>query len=889
MGVCDSSLADPLSTISRQTVRRALRALDLVERLGQNPLAQLQVVTIRRQRQGYLASVSGQGIALREVVLDAIDALKPDDGAPQPSDKRWRPYLILLMQYIERRSPTSVADFLNIERTTYNHSQAHALDMLRDVLLQWEYQQQRAASAAPETGPSSSVPAPLTPLIGREQLVSALSDMLLADDIRLLTLTGLPGVGKTRLGVAVAAALLPCFNDGVFFISLGAITDVRLVSSVIAYTLGIAERPGQAMDQTLAQALHDTHCLLIIDNFEHLLSATALVHALLLSCPWLKMLITSRAVLRVQGEHVVVVPPLALPDLASATTWAELVQFPSVTLFIDRVQTIMPEFTVTAESVHIIVEICRQLEGIPLAIELAAPHVRFFSLEIVLSRLAKRLDVLTSGGRDLPARQQSLQHAIDWSYNLLSTQAQQLLQCLGVFADGATLSAIEAICSASDQCHQDIIASLSVLFEHSFIRRYQTHDDTPRFTMLDTIREYALGRLLERGQVEGVCRQHAFYYLELVEAAEPHFIGAEQHVWLKQLARDYDNIRVALYWALHQDERVILARLCGVLWRFWNIHGHIAEGRWWLDQALACDALAPDVHARVLYGAGLLASIQDDYGSARAFLETGLALCHAVDNYALAAQTLVTLGQVDLWQGDYPQAIAHLEAGLALSKAINDTHGVAVVLKNLGLTSLYQDDVIHASACFQQSLRLFDALGNQLGIAMVLNFQGRAALFERDSVQAVHLLEASLAILQELEHTPAIARTCMYLGSAALMQHQPEQALQLLLRSLELFQYVGDKEGGVTAIEMLAEVYLAIGQLSQAARLLGAAEAARQAIGIPRPPLIALSYDQTVAQVQSLLETSLFSTVWAEGQTLSLEQPIVYALAQVGQERSRTV
>jgi predicted ATPase/class 3 adenylate cyclase len=714
--------------------------------------------------------------------------------------------------------------------------------------------------------------APPTPLIGREREVETLRALLHRDDVRLVTLVGPAGMGKTRLGLRMAAELLHDFEHGAFFVALAPISDPGLVASTIAQTLGVREAPNRALLESLKDYLRDRHLLLVLDNFEQVLGAAPLVAELLAACPRLKVLVTSRAALHVYGEHDVTVPPLTLPprELRDAGRGmkdgsglvSRLSQYEAVRLFIERAQAARSDFAVTNENAPAVAEICHRVDGLPLAIELAAARVRSLPPQAMLARLEHRLPLLTGGPRDRPARHQTLRAAIAWSHDLLSADEQALFRRLAVFVGGCSLEAAEAV--AADE----VLDLLDSLVDKNLLREEEQLDGEPRYLMLETVREYALERLEECGEAEDLRRRHAEFFQTLAEEESDKIYGPEQVVWLDRLEREHDNLRAALAWSFEHDAAEVGARLVGGVWLFWYFRGHISEGRRWTEQAVAVTAGRSDVtRARVVLGAGCMAYVQGDYARATALMTECLAYFRVSEDTWRAAQTLYILGWVAHYQGDHRQAVALVEEALELSRSRGHRQVVAYSLGHLaGMLQSYGEHE-RATALLEEALALSRELGITMVVARSLANLAEIAHAEGQHARAAPLLEESATLFRELGDTGGIGWALFILGQVALAQGDPERAAAHLLESLALRRELGYRGAIAECLERLADVAAARGHPERAARLLGAVAAARGAPSAAPDPFGGMDREAFVA-------------AWAAGRAMSLDQAAAHALSE---------
>ncbi|MFN8457681.1 MAG: tetratricopeptide repeat protein [Anaerolineae bacterium] len=721
--------------------------------------------------------------------------------------------------------------------------------------------------------PDHNLPSQLTSFVGRDKEIAEVVRLL--GTTRLLTLAGVGGVGKTRLGLEVASAMLDNFEDGVWLVELAPLSDPQLLPQEVILTLGLQEDPTRSQLATLREFLQRKQLLLVLDNCEHLITACAeLAGYLLRVCPQLRILATSREALGIGGETVWQVSSLSLPDLNQSLRLENLAQFEATQLFIERARAVQPSFQVTGMNILAIAQICGRLDGMPLAIELAAARVKVLTPPQIATRLDDRFGLLVSGSRIAVPRQQTLRAAIDWSYDLLIEAEQTLLQRLSIFAGRFTLEAAEAICSDKDEGgrQKDEEDALGKFHprpsdQHSFIPHPSSlilhpfevldllahladksliivaHDEAGSYRMLETIRQYAWEKLAASGELNSMRQRHLAFYLALAEMTEPKLISAEQVVWLERLEVEHDNLRLALTWSLESGLAELGLRLAAALGEFWSRRGYLSEGSDWLGRTLADKSISGCIRAKALFQAGRLAWKQGNYEQTILLSEQSMSLWRELGHKPGVAASLRLLGLVAHSQGERGQAAGLLEESLALLRETEDRWNMAMTLVWLGDVRLRQGDYQPAIAVSQESLALFRQLGDKSGIGFALG----------------------------------------NLGEIARRQGNFEQAGTLFRESLSFYYKAEEKVDLYYLIEALAIVAAEQRCFERAACLWGAAGALREASNAPLLPAYRTDYAPYVGAARAALGASSFAAAWAQGQTLTLEQAAALAAAPLPQ------
>jgi predicted ATPase/serine/threonine protein kinase len=726
---------------------------------------------------------------------------------------------------------------------------------------------------------TANLPVQRTGFVGREKEIAAVKELLLRQDVRLVTITGLGGIGKTRLAVQVAGGLAERFPGGAYFVPLSALNDPGLIAATIVQALGIREAGGQSALEILKRNLQDSSrapILLLLDNFEHLVQAAPTVADLLASCPNLRIMVTSRAALHVYGEHEFPVPPLALPDSRSKPSVEILSRCPAVALFVQRAVAAKPDFGLNPENAPVVAEICARLDGLPLAIELAAARVKVLSPPLMLTRLASRLQLLTGGARDLPQRQQTLRAAIDWSYDLLSAPEQKLFRRLSVFVGGCNLEGVEAVCDTKVDLDLDLLDGMASMVDKSLVQQVEPSKGESRFVMLDTMREYALEKLEASGELPLTKRAHAAYCLVLAEEEATEQCRVQPAEWQERFALEYDNFRAGLDWLTETGDAEWGLRLGTALFRFWETREYLAEGRDRLGKLLnlAGAQVLTKPRARALFAAGVLAGEQGDYASADTMIGESQDIAHQLGDKTGVAVCQNALAVLACDRGDVARSRALFEESLLLWRELGDRKAVARALSNLANVLKVQGDYDRVRPLQAECLSIFRELGDRTGIAWSLNYQGDVARDDGDTAAARTLYEQGLEIFRELGDRWGIAGTLADLGSLAREQGNYSAAHSLYAESIKLFQELDHKRGIARLLECSACSAAAQHEAERSLRLAGAAAALRQNIGAPLTAAEQVKLETSLQAARQSLTDRAGKKAWSEGWALPVEKAI---------------
>jgi len=730
--------------------------------------------------------------------------------------------------------------------------------------------------------PLSNMPVQRTAFIGREREVGNLRQLLSHGDVRLVTLTGPGGIGKTRLAVQVVTEMSASFTGGVCFVSLSAVSSKESAIRAIAQAIGLRGMPGQSSQESLKEYVSGLTqpLLLLLDNFEHLLSAASDIAELLTLNPNLKVMVTSQALLHIYGEHELPVPALAAPDLRSVPQAPEaLSRYAAVALFLERAKAVKHDFTLTKENATAVATICCRLDGLPLAIELAASRVKVLSPIAILPRLESSLNLLTGGARDLPERHQTLRGTVNWSYSLLNAAEQSLVRRLSVFTGGCTLEAVEAVCDTKGDLGIDVLDGISSMVDKSLIQQLEQTGAEPRFLMLSTIREYALERLVESGEEFATRRAHAAYCIVLAEECGEDLSAHPE--WLERFDLEHQNFRDALEFLIQTADADWGTRLGAALFHFWETREHFAEGRAFLERLLHLGgAVQPKMRARLLLCTGVLSGSQGDFDAAQKLQKESLKACRDLKDYRGVAVSLNALGVTTRDRGDLVAACSLFEQCVATWRELGSPIDTARALSNLANVVRLQSDHRRAHELYDECLAIFHEVGDSTAVAWTLNYLGDLARESVDSAASRSYYEQSLSCFRQLGDGWGIASALCDLASLSAAESKHDDAERLYGESIKIFQDLEHKRGMARVLECFAESAAAQSRPEQSLRLAGAAAALRQRIGAPLIPAEQSRLEKKLHTARKLLSNAAGLEAWSSGWEMSLDEALEEVLGK---------
>jgi predicted ATPase/DNA-binding XRE family transcriptional regulator len=785
----------------------------------------------------------------------------------------------LTQEDLAERTGLSVRGISDLERGERSRPHFETVRLLADALELAPPDRAALVAAArppPGTAPAeaihpitviSSLPIPATRLVDREREIEEATALLDQGEMRLLTLTGPGGVGKTRLAIAVTAQ--SAHAESAVFVDLAPISDPNLVAPSIVRALGLHDPGDRSPTDLLKEALRNNHNLLVLDNFEQVINARFVISELLTACPGLKILVTSRMPLRLRGEQEFPVSPLAVPVRTEQSPLADLEQAPAVMLFIQRARAADPHFSFDVENAPSVIEMCHRLDGLPLAIELAAARVGLLPPQVLVKLMERRLALLTGGPTDAPERQRAMAAAVDWSHDLLSSEAQVLFRRLAIFVSGYSLEAVEAICAEG---LPQVLDQLSELADHGLIERAPQLNGSPQFRMLEVVREYARERLEDSGETLTTSRAYVAYYLAFTERAADGLTGPSQGAWMTRLTAEHDNLSAALEFAINLQDADTALGLGANLWQYWARKGLLGEGRKWLERSLAIVDGSSLVRARALRMLGNLAIDLADFQRAQSLFEASQEKSRELEDETGVIISLCSLGLVAGYRGNYDQARSLYEASLEACRAFGARRSEAIALHGLGDLANAVGLPDEARTRHQQALAIQQEIGDVGGIAYSTLSLAETTCDAGDPTSAQSIFEQSLVLFEDVGDSLGIAYARYGLGRVASLRHENSRAAEQFAEALALRREFGDRRGIVECVEGLAGVALAFGETEQAGRLISAAAAARVVLGVPVAPVYRTTIDTCVETLRGALGTAAFATAWDFGQVMTIDQ-----------------
>lgn len=793
--------------------------------------------------------------------------------------------LPLMLQECEPPTHVSIFSYADFTQTDQWESQLiRVIDAINDKISLPKKLQEQLKIRKSITSSQHNLPAQLTRFIGREQVKQEISELITST--RLLTLTGAPGTGKTRLAQEMVGNLLDSYRDGIWWVELANVEPQEksdIIQQTVALALGVREEPGKTLYQTLLEYLRPKQLLLFIDNCEHLIEpCVTLITSLLQSCPYLTVLATSREALLIPGELLKTIPPLSLPAQQQLPALSELKKYEAVALFVERARLSHPGFKLTDKNALMVTEICQQLEGLPLAIELIAAWMKTLSIEQMTIRMKKHHWLLDREARTVQRHQQTLRHTLDWSYSFLSHEEGILFNRLSVFTGGCTLEAAEAVTVGGQIETYKVFDLLALLVNKSLVTVEENSDASVRYRLLEPLRQYGQEKFTTPEEMTFIQHNHAVYYLKLAKEIEPKLSGSDQAQWERQLEQEYGNLRKALYWAQELGEAEYFAQLAGSLGRFWWLRSYFSEGCQWLEQALSFgDVIQMVTQAKVLYHLGKMAVYQGDMDQSKEHLEKSLTIYREIGDQNGIAKSLYQLGLQSYSQAKFSEAEEIITESLKLFQLLRNIKGSADSLESLGVIAVSQGDYVKAMAHFENSLPLFEELGHQFGIANAHLDIGVVLRRQEKYVKAQKMLEKSLAIYKEINYRVGIARSLENLGSVHKYQANYLEAIACFKESMIITHELGIKVGIAFLLEDFGSLAVTQSQLKRGVQLFSAATNLRQMINAPRTPYDLANYNGDMAIIREHLEEKVFARCWNKGQDFELEEAVQYALAEI--------